>query len=129
FSSAGLSGRIGSLRTVVAAYTGRLPNYRVLTDDLDELREEYDRIGALVLFPAFSKDQILSLAILPDKLPTGITRHVIPHRALRVDLPLELLRRSGSLEEKNAALGALIHERLLAHRVRVYPEPTVLFDD
>ncbi len=128
-SSGGFAERIGALRTVVAAYTGRLPIYRVLTDDLDELREEYDRIGALVLFPTFTKEQILTLAVLSDKLPTGITRHVIPHRALRVNVPLELLRRPGSLQEKNAALGALIHERLLAHRVRVYPEPTVLFDD
>jgi hypothetical protein len=128
-ATGGLSGRIDTLQTVVAAYTGRLPIYRVLTDDLDELREEYDRIGALVVFPRFTKEQILALALLPAKLPTGITRHLIPHRALRVNLPLELLRGSGSLEDRNAALGALIHERLLAHRVRVYPEPTVLFDD
>jgi len=125
----GLSERIGALRAVVHAYTGRLPIYRVLTDDLDELRAEYDQIGALVVFPRFTKEQILALAALTDKLPTGITRHVIPNRALRVNLPLELLRGAGSVEAKNAALTALIHERLLAHRVRLYPEPTVLFDD
>ncbi len=125
----GLPGRIGALRTVVGSYNGRLPIYRVLTDDLDELREEYDRIGALVVFPTFTKEQILDLAVLPEKLPTGITRHIIPHRALRVNLPLEVLRGPGGLEAKNAALSALIHERLLDRRVRVYPEPTVLFDD
>ena len=66
---------------------------------------------------------------MPEKLPTGITRHVIPNRALRVNLPLELLRAAGTVEAKNAALSELIHERLLGHRVRVYPESTVLFDD
>ena len=128
-AAGGFPHRVAALRTTVGAYNGRLPIYRVLTDDLDELREEYDRIGALVVFPRFSKDQILALATLPDKLPTGITRHVIPNRALRVNLPLELLRGPGSVESKNATLSALIHERLLAHRVRVYREPTVLFDD
>lgn len=125
----GLPGRIASLRAVVGAYSGRLPIYRVLSDDLDELRQEYDRIGALVLFPRFTKEQILALATLPDKLPTGITRHVIPNRALRVDLPLAILEGSGSLEARNVALSGLIHERVLAHRVRVYAEATVLFDD
>jgi len=125
----GFPGRIAALRAVVGAYAGRLRIYRVLTDDLNALREEYDRIGALVVFPTFSKAQILALAALPEKLPTGITRHVIPNRALRVNLPLELLRAAGTVEAKNAALSDLIHERLLGHRVRVYPESTVLFDD
>ncbi|MBI3975781.1 MAG: hypothetical protein HY334_05260 [Armatimonadetes bacterium] len=125
----GFPGRIAALRTVVGAYNGRLPIYRVLTDDPDAVREEYDRIGALVVFPAFTKEQILALAALPEKLPTGITRHVIPNRALRVNLPLEMLRAPGTLEAKNAALSRLIHERVLAQRVRVYPESTVLFDE
>ena len=121
--------RVAALRAVVGTYNGRVPIYRVLTTDPGVLRAEYDRIGVLVVFPRFSKEEIFSLAALPEKLPTGITRHVIPHRALRVNLPLDVLRGSGSLEEKNAGLHDLIHARLLAHRVRVYPEPTVLFDD
>ncbi len=121
--------RVAAMRRVVGAYMGRTPFYRVLTTDHGVLREEYDRIGVLVVFPRFSKDEIVSLAALPEKLPTGITRHIIPHRALRVNFPLEGLRAAGSIEEKNIALHDLIHARLLAHRVRVYPEPTVLFDD
>ena len=121
--------RVSVLRAVVGAYNGRLPIYRVLTTDREVLRGEYDHIGVLVVFPRLLKEEILSLAALPEKLPTGITRHVIPHRALRVNLPLEALRTPGSVEEKNVALHELIHGRLLAHRVRVYPEPTVLFDD
>jgi hypothetical protein len=121
--------RIRAMRAVVDTYNGRVPIYRVLTTDRAVLREEYDRIGVLVVFPRFTKEEILHLAALPEKLPTGITRHVIPHRALRVNLPLEGLRTPGSLEEKNSALRDLIHARLLAHRVRLYPEPTILFDD
>ncbi len=123
------SARVGAMRAVVDAYNGRVPIYRVLTTDRRLLRAEYDRIGVLVVFPRFTKAQILRLAVLPQKLPTGITRHVIPNRALRVNLPLELLRAPGTVEEKNAALHDLVHARLLAHRVRLYPEPTVLFDD
>ncbi len=124
-----LPARLTALRSVVGAYNGRVSIYRVLTTDEETLREEYDRIGVLVVFPRFSKEEILALAALPVKLPTGITRHVIPDRALRVNLPLDLLRTPGDLAGKNTALHELIHARLLAHRVRVYPEPTVLFDD
>lgn len=124
-----LAARIGTLRRVVASYAGRTPIYRVPTADLEGLRAEFDRVGIIVVFPHFSKAEILALADLPEKLPAGITRHVIPNRALRVNLPLDMLRGPGTLAEKNAALAALIHARLLAHRIRAYPEATVVFDD
>jgi hypothetical protein len=34
-------------------------------------------------------------------LIAGITRHLIPRRALRINLPLDVLRRPQSLAEKN----------------------------
>lgn len=124
-----LAARIGTLRRVVASYAGHTPIYRVPTADLEGLRAEFDRVGIIVVFPHFSKGEILALADLPEKLPAGITRHVIPNRALRVNLPLDMLRGPGTLAEKNVALADLIHARLLAHRIRAYPEATVVFDD
>jgi hypothetical protein len=58
-------------------------------------------------------------------IPAGITRHVILcGRALRVNLPLELLDGSRTLEEANA----LLQDHLSGLQPRVYQEPTILFD-
>ena len=44
-------------------------------------------------------------------LPAGITRHVIPQRALRLNIPLHILQQDRPLEEKNDWL----HEKIKRH--------------
>lgn len=122
-------GQVRLLGEVVSRYKGRVPIFRVQGSDLSVLAHEYGRAAALVLFPRFTKADIRAIAHLPVKLPTGISRHVIPKRALRVNLDLALLRGTEPVEVKQARLDALIQERLLGHRVRFYPEPTVLYDE
>jgi hypothetical protein len=111
----------------VYKYTARI--YRVQGDDLAALSQEYGGAEALVSFPPFTKEEILAIAQNGAKLPTGITRHVIPGRALRVNLPLELLEGSAPVDQANSRLQELIREKLRDHRVRFYPEATVLFDE
>ncbi len=72
------AGRIHLLGEVVARYKGRVPIFRVQVTDLAALAQEYGRAAALVLFPRFTKEDIRAIARLPMKLPTGISRHVIP---------------------------------------------------
>ncbi len=117
------------LRRVVAVYKSTARIYRVLEDDLAALAQEYGGAEVLVSFPLFTKEEILAIAQNGAKLPTGITRHIIPGRALRVNLPLEFLQGSRPLDQANAMLQKLIGERLRDHRVRFYPEATVLFDE
>jgi hypothetical protein len=58
-------------------------------------------------------------------IPAGITRHVIMGgRALRVNVPLEMLRGSESLEEARQAL----KRHLASLQPRLYREPTILYD-
>jgi len=128
-SGAGLADRLRDLCEVVIRYKGRVPIFRVQNSDLGDLAREYGRAAALVLFPRFTKQDIRAIARLPVKLPTGISRHVIPQRALRVNLDLALLRADQPTAEKQALLDALVRARLLEHRVRHYPEPTVLYDE
>lgn len=128
-SGAGLADRIRALGEVVVRYRGRVPIFRVLDSRLGDLAHEYGRAAALVLFPRFTKQDISAIAHLPVKLPTGISRHVIPQRALRVNLDLALLRAEEPAAEKQARLDTLVRARLLEHRVRHYPEPTVLYDE
>ena len=125
----GLAERVGALAGVVTSYKGTTPIYRVQPASLDTLARQFGQTAALVLFPRLSKPDIRAIARLLVKLPTGISRHVVPLRALRVNVPLDLLRVAGPVAAKQARLDELIRARLLEHRVRHYPEPTVLYDE
>lgn len=124
------SGPLGAtLARVVDAYRGSARIYRVQAADRSDLVREYGTDGALVVFPAFTKDDIMAIALAPVKLPTGITRHVISGRALRLNLPLAALSTPGDVAEKNRWLADLIRQKLLDNRIRYYPEATFLFDE
>ncbi len=125
-----LADRIGTLVDVVGRYKGRGPIYRVEASSLDALGPEFDRDSAtLVLFPRLTKHDVRAIARLPVKLPSGISRHVVPLRALRVNVDLSLLRAPEPAGVKQSRLDELIRTRLLEHRVRHYPEATVLYDE
>jgi len=117
------------LSRVVEAYKGRARIYRVPTSDLEALTHAYGTIAAVVVFPQLTKRDIVEIAASPAKLPTGVTRHLIPGRALRVNVPLEALARDEDLEERNRWLAGLVRQRLLDHSVRHYPEGAFLFDE
>ena len=100
-----------------------------MSTDLGALREEYGSVAALVVFPTFTKRDIVDIARAPVKLPTGITRHLIPGRALRVNIPLDVLISPGDIDQKNRWMAEEIHRRLLENRIRFYPESSFLFDE
>ena len=124
-----LAERVRAVAQIVAGYTGRTTIYRVRATDLETSAGRYGQAAALVVFPRLTKPGIRTIARLPEKLPTGISRHIVPLRALRVNVDLALLRAPEPLEVKQARLDEEIRARLLAHRVRHYPEATVLFDE
>jgi hypothetical protein len=123
------SSRSEQLRRLVHLYEDSLVR---IDCDRDAVEERANALGAsggehrvLVAFPAFSRSQVVSLAMAGALIPAGITRHVILcGRALRVNLPLELLDGSRTLEEANA----LLQDHLSGLQPRVYQEPTILFD-
>jgi hypothetical protein len=116
------------LRALVGLYQGLFDIHRVDSGDRDRLSAEYGP-GSLVAFPVFRKDEILVLAARGGRLPTGVTRHVIPGRALRLNTPLEWLAAPADVARKQAELDATVQQRWLAHGVRHYTEPTFLFDE
>jgi hypothetical protein len=124
-----LAVRVEAVAGVVSGYKGRTQIYRVQPAPFESLRRQYGRVGALVLFPQFGKAAIRDIARLPVKLPSGVSRHIVQNRALRVNLDLALLRAAVPAQEKQARLAELIARRLVEHRVRRYPESTVVFDD
>ncbi len=117
------------LAQVVGTYKHATRTYRVLSADLEGLAAHYGPVGAVVVFPTFSKHEIREMAHAPTKLPAGVTRHVTSGRALRVNVPVEVLSSPSPVEEKHQWLQERIHQQLLDDRIRYYPEGTFLFDE
>jgi hypothetical protein len=124
-----LDGEAEMLNTIVNTYHQRLRYFRVKSDELKALLPYYDGAAALVAFPVFQPEDITHLASNGGKLPAGITRHVIPQRALRLNIPLAILQEDRPLDEKNSWLHEQIKNRLLNRQIRFYQEQTVLFDE
>jgi len=126
----GLYERNALLNAVVDLYRDRVPFHRAVRDSLSEARARFPDVTALVVFPKFHPDEIIEIAASGARLPAGITRHVIPWRALRVNIPLDILADPAKpVEEKNRWLRAWIEERIAQKHVRFYTESTVLFDE
>lgn len=118
------------LNAVVDVYAERVPFHRVMRETLGEARARFPDVTALMVFPHFEPDEILEIAMSGARLPAGITRHVIPGRALRVNVPLEFLADSKpALDSKNRWLDSWLADRVSGRHVRFYEESTVLFDE
>jgi hypothetical protein len=124
-----LAERVRALAAIVGTYKGQTPIYRTNEPDLESVPQDLRGAEALVLFPWLSKSDIQAIARLPVKLPSGISRHVVSLRALRINVDLAMLRRDEPVAVKQARLDALIRTRLLDRRVRHYPEATVVYDE
>jgi hypothetical protein len=128
-SPADLQQRVALLKAVVATYRGHADIYRVQQDEMAELRGYYSEIAGLVVFPPYRADDITTMADRLVRLPTGITRHVIPRRALRLNTELPYLYGDTPLGEKNRWLSEWTRHKLQAGEIRYYEEPTFLFDE
>lgn len=118
------------LNALVHLYQDRVPYTRVTSDSLTQARREHPEVQALVIFPRYDPAEVIDLASSGEYLPAGITRHLIRGRALRVNVPVALCEdASMSLDQKQAWLEAWTAERLTKRTVRVYQEPTVLYDE
>jgi L-serine kinase (ATP) / ParB family transcriptional regulator, heme-responsive regulator len=124
------SERNRALNRVVEAYRGKTRVYRVGSDSVEAALERIPDAEAIVVFPRYAPAEVLELAATGERVPAGITRHLVSWRALRVNLPLDLLAdRDTSREEKQAWLHSWMRERVEAGSVRFYEESTVLFDE
>ncbi len=117
------------LRSMVQAYNGRADIHRVQGTDIVPLQPDYEDLSALIVFPTFRPDDVLAVVRADGKLPSGISRHVIPGRALRVNYPLTRLAEARPRSEKNEWLASWIRHKMLAREIRYYQEPTVLYDE
>lgn len=118
------------LNRVVDSYRHQTRYHRVITESLADAQQHFPEVTALVVFPHFQRAEILELAQCGARLPAGITRHVIPWRALRVNVPLEQLADPArDAARKTEWLREWLQDKALARNVRFYEESTVLFDE
>jgi len=128
-ASGDLHERTRRLNEIVDLYKVQGRIFRANTDHLPSLLPIYDDVAALVVFPRFAPAEIIDLARVGACLPAGITRHLIPRRALRINLPLTVLGSDASLPEKNAWLVDWMKQKVASKAARFYAESTFLFDE
>lgn len=102
---------------------------RTLNGDIRSLRQEYNDLTALVIFPEYTVKHVLQIAQVGHVLPAGITRFIIPGRVLRLNAELSELKADKPLSEKNEWLNRLVLDRLEKGQIRYYEEPVYLLDE
>lgn len=117
------------LNAMVDTYKLRGKLARAAADNLDEARALYPELTALVIFPNYDSSEVLALARDGELLPTGLTRHLIQGRVLRVNYPLAELKSEDSLDAKNARLQEWLQNKMASKEMRLYSEATFLFDE
>jgi len=124
-----LVGKVEQLRDFTALYHRKATMDRVSYTNLEHLRRNYRNLTALVIFPPFSKEDLVALAQAKILLPSGVTRVLLPKRALRFNLQLDFLRAKLTTEEKNLWLRETIQQKIADKCIRFYREPTFFFDE
>ena len=122
-------GDIHLLNDVVSVYKGRADIFRASNDIWEKQVPYYPGITALVIFPRLQPADILQAARNGERIPSGITRHIIPNRALNINIPLEVLAADWTLERKRDWLQGWLMERMAANAIRYYAESTFSFDE
>jgi len=83
----------------------------------------------LVIFPQLKPSDIIQSVRSGEKIPTGITRHIISPRALNINIPLDVLKSEWSFQRKKEWLREWLMERMASNAIRYYAESTFSFDE
>jgi hypothetical protein len=124
-----LQARVEQLRRFTNVYHHLLHMDRVSYTNMAHLGRNYRHLTALVSFPRLTKAQLAEIVDGSLRAPSGITRVILPKRALRLNLHLEVLGSGLSLAEKNGWLEETIRQKVLDKAIRFYREPTFHFDE
>lgn len=118
-----------ALSSLVRGYVGKWAVNRSPDPRVEAVASRFPDWAIIVEFPTLTIDDVMRAAIGHDLLPAGITRFVVPERALRLNMPLELLDSDQSVAEKQLALDDLLEKRARSGRIRRYEEPVFILDE
>lgn len=128
YSKGELMGKVKSLNKITEFYKDKIqrdvlpikPN-RI---DIDLLFQEHEPSNIIVIFPTFTRHQIVDVAKRKELFPAGMTRHIIQRRCLNVNVPLTLFTKERSIKKQNVDLEKLLFQK----KFRLYEESTVYFE-
>ncbi len=127
--SGSLFEQVKQLKKFTNLYHHQATMDRVSYTNMEHLGRNYRNFTALVTFARFDREQLADLTDAGLTLPSGITRVLLPKRALRFNLQLDFLRSRLSTEEKNQWLEETIQQKISDKNIRFYREPTFFFDE
>lgn len=111
-------------------YGSKYSYMRIDSDtDITDISSLSSDEGLLVIFPDFSKGDIAAISKLKQKLPAGISRHLIPNRVLHIKILIYALKSGENLEKRNEELQKYIQYKIDTKKVRLYREPILVFDE
>jgi len=118
------------LHKVVKAYEGQSQLERIKLADYSRLSDAIRSTNhQLVLFPALTKEELLELAAAGAMIPTGISRHLIPGRALMINLPLGFLTELQDEAAKSAHFMDYVNRLEMEGRIRYYEESVFIMNE
>lgn len=118
------------LEQVVASYEGKSVLERIKLAEYSHLPAIFDSLEhQIVLFPVLTKIELLELATQRIQIPTGITRHLVPGRALNMNLELEFLSALGSEAERSAHFARFLDRLEVEGRMRFYEEAVFILNE
>ncbi len=118
------------LGRVVAAYEGKSRLERIKFADYEHLPDVFENLERqLVLFPTISKVELIGFVRDGISIPTGVTRHLIPGRALGMNLPLAFLETLTTETAKQEHFRRFVADLEMAGRVRYYEESVFLLSE
>jgi hypothetical protein len=96
---------------------------------ISDLRKFTRKKGTLIEFPCFTKKQIVEIANNHDRLPAGITRHILENRVLHVRYELAKLMDESKIEIRKKELEKYLIIKIDKNKVRQYRESVIVFDE
>jgi len=117
------------LSHAVNAYSRITNVVRTLDSDVQLIQNQVESFTALIKFPAFTMQAVLTSAIAHKLLPAGVTRFLIANRVIGINIPLNILFSNDSLSQKNKWLNETIKTKYHQNKVRHYTEPVIIVED
>ncbi|HEX7928614.1 MAG TPA: hypothetical protein VF678_13555 [bacterium] len=122
--------RNGVLHKIVKGYEGQSQLERIKLADYTKLSDAIRSVDhQLVLFPVLTKEELLRLAAEGVMIPTGISRHLIPGRALMINLALGFLTELMDDAAKLAHFTAYVNRLEMEGRIRFYEESVFIMNE
>jgi len=122
--------RIRVLGRIVAAYEGRSDLERIKLAEFSDLPTVIRSLEhQLCLFPCLFKEELMELAKAQVMLPTGISRHLIPGRALGLNLELDFLTSLPTLDARQKHFEEYLNQLETEGRIRFYEESVFIMNE